>query len=104
MSFDALALRETPEGVILPVKAVPGSSRDRIAGVLGDRLKVATSAPPEKGKANAAIGKFLARTFNADRKSVVHLRGATCPQKEFRIEGVTAQELRTRLDALPSKP
>ena len=100
MSLDALALRDTPEGVILPVKAVPGSSRDRIAGVLGDRLKVATSAPPEKGKANAAIAKFLARTLNVDRKSIVHLRGATCPQKEFRIEGIDAQELRTRLKTI----
>lgn len=97
MDLDALALRDTPEGVILPVKAVPGSSRDRIAGVLGDRLKIATSAPPEKGKANAAIAKFLARTLTVDRKSVVHLRGATCPQKEFRIEGIDSQELRARL-------
>jgi uncharacterized protein (TIGR00251 family) len=104
MSFDALALRDTPEGVILPVKAVPGASRDRIAGVLGDRLKVATSAPPEKGKANAAIAKFLARILNVGRRSVVHLRGATCPKKEFRIEGIDAQELRKRLEAIPPKP
>ena len=103
MNLDALALRETPEGVILPVKVVPGASRDRIAGVLGDRLKIATSAPPEKGKANAAIAKFLARLLNVDRRSVVHLRGTTCPLKEFRIDGITAQEFRTRLDALPPK-
>ncbi|KKK79180.1 hypothetical protein LCGC14_2836110, partial [marine sediment metagenome] len=40
---------------MIAVKAVPGASRDRVVGVLGDCLKVATSQPAEKGKANKAI-------------------------------------------------
>ncbi|MBL0871655.1 MAG: DUF167 domain-containing protein, partial [Phycisphaerales bacterium] len=44
---------------VVRVKAVPGSRREEIAGVLGDRLKVRVSAPPEKGKANDAIVELV---------------------------------------------
>ncbi len=92
-----LGLRPHAEGTILPVKVVPGASRDRIAGVLGDALKVQTSAPPEKGKANAAVAAALAKALSLDRKSVELLSGPASPRKEFLLRGVTPEEVRTRL-------
>jgi len=44
-------------------QAVPGASRSGIAGVLGDRLKVRISAPPEAGKANDAICELIAQAL-----------------------------------------
>jgi len=44
----------------LKVKVVPGSSRDQIAGWLGDALKIKVTAPPERGKANEAVIEILA--------------------------------------------
>ncbi|MGB9626422.1 MAG: DUF167 domain-containing protein, partial [Phycisphaerae bacterium] len=57
--MSTLAYRDTPGGVEVAVKVVPGSSRDRIMGVLGDALKIAVAAPPEKGKANQAVIEVL---------------------------------------------
>ncbi len=41
---DTLNLTETADGVLIPVKVVPGASRDRIAGVL-DGLKNSAISP-----------------------------------------------------------
>ncbi len=94
---ERLNIREVAEGAILTVKVVPGSSRDRVVGVLGDALKIATSAAPEKGKANAAVAKTLAAALGADRRDVELVGGQTSPRKEFLIRGATAEHIRRKL-------
>ena len=97
---DKLAIREAAGGAVLAVKAVPGSSRDKIVGVLGDGLKVATSAAPEKGKANAAIAVILAKALGLDRRSVELVSGPGHPRKEFRLGGLSAASARELLRRL----
>lgn len=67
------------------MKAVPGSSRSRIAGVLGDRLKIQVAAPPEDGKANRALAEVLARWLGIAKSEVELVSGASQPTKVFRI-------------------
>ena len=95
--IDQLDIRDVDGGVVLAVKVVPSSSRDRVVGVLGEALKITTSAPAEKGKANAAIGKTLARALGVDRRDVELVSGPTSPRKEFRLAGLTADHVRRRL-------
>ena len=95
---DKLNIRDVAGGCVIAVKVVPGASRDKIAGVLGDSLKIATSAPPEKGKANAAVAAILAKALGLDKRSVELLTGQTNPHKEFRIAGITSIQLRERLE------
>ena len=97
---DKLAIREAAGGAVLAVKAVPGSSRDKILGVLGECLKVATSAAPEKGKANAAIAAILAKALGLDRRSVELVSGPGNPRKEFRLGGLSAAGVREALRRL----
>ena len=95
-----IALRAVAGGCVLPVKVVPGASRDKVAGVLGESLKVATSAPPEKGKANAAVAKILARTLGLDAKSVEIFSGPTNPHKEFLLQGQAPEAVRRKLQEI----
>lgn len=76
----------TPEGWVVRVKAVPGSSRNRVQGPLGDHLKVQVSAPPEGGKANAAIQELLAALFSTSVGQVRLLAGGSNPRKRFAID------------------
>ena len=95
--IDKLDIRDVRGGCVITVKVVPGSSRDKIVGVLGDALKVTTSAPPEKGKANAAVATALARAVGAPKRDVSLASGPSNPRKDFRIAGRTAAELRRNL-------
>ena len=82
--------------VLLAVKAVPGAKRDEVVGRLGDRLKVRVSAPPEGGRANAAICELIARELGVSVRAVSVVRGASSPEKTVRIEGVGAEEIERR--------
>lgn len=71
-------------GCEVRVKVVPGASRSGLGGVLGDRLKIRVSAPPEGGKANRAVEELLA-TMTACGCTVC--AGHTSPQKTVLIRG-----------------
>lgn len=92
-----LAIKKTDNGLVIPVKVVPGSSRSRIAGLLGDSLKINLAAPPEKGKANKQIVKFLANLLNHPKSAITIISGSHDPHKQILIADMTAHELLTHL-------
>ena len=67
--------------IIINVTVVPKSSRDSIVGILGDTVKVAVTAPPVDGKANAYVCKFLAGEFKTAKSNVSILKGETSKHK-----------------------
>lgn len=75
------------EGVLIPVKAVPGSRADAIAGMLGDRLKVKVSAPAHGGRANDAVCSLIARSLGVRARDVSVEQGRTSPEKVVRVTG-----------------
>lgn len=81
----------------LPVKVVPASSRDCIAGWLGETLKVRVTAPAERGKANSAVVRILADALGVSTSSVRVVRGKTSPRKIVEIVGLSESELHRRL-------
>ncbi len=73
------------DDLVLDLKVQPRASRDELAEVLGDRLKVRITAPPVDGKANDHLVKFLAKTFRVPRSDVTLLSGETGRDKRLRI-------------------
>jgi len=86
-----------PAGAVVAVKVAAGSSRQRIVGPLGERLKVAVCAPPEKGAANKAVRALVAAALEVRPADVAVLRGQGRPEKELLIRGLSAEEIRHRL-------
>ena len=95
-----LPLDSTPAGVVLHLKVVPGASRSRIVGLLGDRLKVAVAAPPEDGKANDAVCKLLAEALGIPARQVAVTQGHSRPQKTVTISGLPLDQIRSRLTSI----
>lgn len=61
-------------------------------------VKSAGIRAPEKGKANAAVEALLARTLGLPVKSVRIVSGKGSQQKLVEIEGLSAAEVRRKLD------
>ncbi len=80
--------------------AQPGARRNAVLGVRAGALRVAVTAPPDKGKANAAIKALLAESLGCRAAQVELVSGATSRQKRFRIDGIDPGTLRRRLAAL----
>lgn len=74
----------------LTVWVQPGASRDRVVGMHGAAVKIAVSAPPEKGRANQAAAKALARELGVRTSCVRVVSGAAARQKVLEIDGVDA--------------
>jgi hypothetical protein len=81
----------------LPIKVVPSSSRDGIAGWLGETLKLRVRAPAERGKANAAAERILAEALGVPPEGARIVRGRASARKVVEISGLSEEELRQRL-------
>jgi uncharacterized protein (TIGR00251 family) len=92
-------LKAHPEGTLLSVKVIPRSSRNEIAGALGDELKIKVTAPPVDSAANRAVVEFLAETLNCPKSAVVLIRGDTARHKTLLLKGITPQEIEAALPA-----
>ena len=92
-----LRIESDGSAVRLWIKAVPGASRDQIAGVLGERLKVRVTAPAEDGRANQAICATIARALKIKPRQVMIESGRTNPEKVVRIEGVSVELVRAMI-------
>jgi uncharacterized protein (TIGR00251 family) len=71
----ASCFRLSGASILLSIKAAPGASRTRIAGLSGDRLRITLAAAAEDGKANGELRAFLAKALNCPRKEVVLVAG-----------------------------
>ncbi|MCF6156265.1 MAG: DUF167 domain-containing protein [Candidatus Brocadia sp.] len=88
----------TNSGVILSIRTQPGSSKNRIIGEYGGRLKLAVTAAPEKGKANKAVIELLADTLHVHESSIHIISGETSRDKRLMIEGLTLEDLKSLLN------
>lgn len=84
----------------LAVKVVPSSSRDAVAGWLGEALKVRVSAAPERGRANDAVLRVIADALGVEKDRVRIATGAGSPRKLVEISDLSESEVYVRL----SKP
>jgi uncharacterized protein (TIGR00251 family) len=92
-----IRIHDTPTGATFAVKVQPRARKNAITGELGDVLKIALTAPPVDGKANAACIEFFANLLKLPRSSITIASGQSSRNKVIRVAGLSADELRTRL-------
>lgn len=93
-----LDLTDGDTGAILSVRAKTRADRDEVLGVRANALLVAVTDPPEKGKANRAILKTLAKRLGIAKGHLTIVAGETHRDKRVAIAGLSASDVRKRLD------
>ena len=94
-----IPIHDSPTGATFAINVHPRAKKDAITGELGNALKVALTAPPLDGRANAACIEFFAEVLNVPRASVSITAGQSSRNKVIRVAGLAAEETRKRLQA-----
>jgi uncharacterized protein len=81
----------------LAIRVQPRAKRTEIAGERGGTVVIRVAAPPVDGKANDAARRLIAQLLGVPRSAVEIVRGESARDKLVRVEGLTADEVRTRL-------
>lgn len=83
--------------VSLDVLVQPRASRAKVGPVHGDRLKLAVTAPPVDGEANAAVIELVAETLEVPRSAVTVTAGTSSRRKTIRVRGLSVEAVQARL-------
>ena len=86
------------EKTTIRVRVQPKASGNQILGFREDVLRLRVTAPPEDGKANAAVVRLLAQTLGISRSQLEVIRGHSSRNKVIRVSSLNAVEVRQRLD------
>jgi uncharacterized protein len=81
----------------------PGASKPGVVGRHGDGWKLRVAAPPERGRANAAVLELLADTLAVPRANVVLVSGAGSRNKIVELTGLEPDEIDRRLASAGSE-
>ena len=83
--------------VILQVRVQPRARGQGIVGIIGDRLKLAVTAAPAAGRANAAVLAMIACLAEVPPSAVTVVRGASSRDKTIRIAAADPARILGRL-------
>ncbi len=93
-----IPIHDTAAGATFVVRVQTRARKNALIGEVGDALKLALTAPPVEGRANAACIEFFANLLKVPRSSVTIASGQTSRRKVIRVAGLSAEELRKRLN------
>jgi uncharacterized protein (TIGR00251 family) len=79
--------------VRLAVHVAPKSGRDEVTGWNGTELSVRVTAPPEGGKANAAVCRLIAARLGVPKSAVTVARGDSSRHKSLEIVGADEADI-----------
>jgi uncharacterized protein (TIGR00251 family) len=90
-------VRERENGLEVPLHVQVRARRDEIAGVHNGVLKIRISAPPVDDAANRAVLAFFASLLSIPKSRLRIVSGQKSRDKVLRIEGISLNDLRSRL-------
>lgn len=79
--------RRAGDVLTLTLHIQPGAKRTEVAGLHGEALKIRLAAPPIEGRANEALLKFIAESFDVPLRQVELKQGGQSRHKVVAVTG-----------------
>ncbi|MBC7341322.1 MAG: DUF167 domain-containing protein [Clostridia bacterium] len=84
--------RVTPRGIELKIRVQPRASKNEVAGLYGEFLKVRVTASPTEGQANEACRRILADLLNVPISRVRIIKGHSARNKTLEVKGLKEEQ------------
>jgi uncharacterized protein len=97
-------VRENPAGALLSLKVQPRASKNTLAGLYGNELKIKVMAPPVDAAANEALICLLAKNLACSRKFIEIVHGHKSRHKLVMIHGKSADDIISKLEQNLNNP
>jgi uncharacterized protein len=88
---------------MIEVRVQPKASRTSMVLEPDGRIRVALTAPPVEGAANAALREFMAKVLGVARTSVVLVKGEKSRDKTLCVNGLGEKKVNVLLAVYVSK-
>lgn len=88
-----LYVKEEKDGVFFKVRVQPRSSRNQVAGLYEDAVKIRLTAAPVDGKANEDCRAYLAELFAVPRSQVAIVSGHAGRNKMIKVTGLSIEKI-----------
>jgi uncharacterized protein (TIGR00251 family) len=83
--------------LLLSLYVQPRASRNELAGLHGEALKLRLTTPPVDGRANKAVISFLAKLLKIPKSAILIKSGQQSRSKKIVLSGVDEAQVRRAL-------
>ena len=90
--YEDLLVKKMGNGVVFHVAARARSSRNEIYGMFGQRLKILTTAPAERGEANKAVLELLRKKLKVPASRLAIATGQWSERKGILMRNTNKKE------------
>ena len=87
----------------ISLKIAPNSSSNKILKIENGILKIAINGPPEKGKANQEVIKFLSKILDIKKSSIFIVQGELSRNKLVAFEDFSVEEIEKKINDVLSE-
>ncbi|MEK6726057.1 MAG: DUF167 family protein [Deltaproteobacteria bacterium] len=85
-------LTEKSACIFINIHLQPRASKNEIAGIHGESLKVRLTSPPVDGAANSHVIEFFAKKLGVQKSKITIVSGEKSRHKTLRVDGVSLAE------------
>ena len=90
----------TGNDILIKVKIVPGSPKNKIVGIYNNALKISITAPPVEGKANKKCIAYLAKYFDIAKSKIEIISGQTSKNKLIKIYNISQKDFLDKIEKI----